>query len=89
MRSKTTRKFRDALAALPVDVRERANEAYALFRVNPHHPSLRFKKVHTTLPIFSAQITRDYRAVGIIDANIIVWFWIGTHAKYERLLGSL
>lgn len=89
MESKVTRKFRDLLAALPVDIRERADEAYALFSVNPQHPSLRFKKVHATLPVFSARVTRDYRSVGVVEGEVIVWFWIGSHADYERLLDGL
>lgn len=89
MESRTTRKFRDMLAALPVDIRERADEAYSLFRQNPNHPSLRYKKVHTTLPVYSARITRGYRAFGVLEKEAIVWFWIGSHTAYEHLLNSL
>jgi hypothetical protein len=89
MESTTTRQFRDALSALPTDIQKRAREAYGLFRKNPRHPSLRFKKVHSTLPVYSARITLEYRAVGVIKDYVIVWFWIGSHADYERLLSSL
>lgn len=57
-----------------------------LFRDDPNHPSLRFKPVHSTQPIFSVRISRGYRAVGVRSSDEIVWFWIGTHAAYERLL---
>jgi hypothetical protein len=30
-----------------------------------------------------------HRALGIVDDDIIVWFWIGTHAEYDRLLRTL
>ncbi len=89
MDSTTTRQFRDALAKLPKEVQDRAYESYALFKRDHSHPSLRFKKVHTTLPVYSARVTRDCRAVGIFKDNLIVWFWIGTHADYERVLASL
>lgn len=89
MESKTTRRFRDALAALPRNVQRRANEAYKLFQENPRHPSLQFKKVHSTLPAYSVRITDDYRTVGLLDEGVIVWFWIGSHADYDRLLASL
>ena len=88
MESKTTQRFRDALSGLPVEVRKRAREAYLLFKHDRTHPSLRFKKVHSTLPIYSARVTRDYRAVGIFESDLMVWFWIGSHADYERLLAS-
>ena len=89
MESKTTRQFRDALNSLPTDIQKRARATYSLFRENPNHPSLRFKKVHATEPVYSARVTLDYRAVGMIQDDVIIWFWIGTHADYERLLGSL
>jgi hypothetical protein len=31
----------------------------------------------------------DYRAVGALDGNNMVWFWVCPHADYERLIGSL
>ncbi len=32
-----------------------------MFRQDSNHPSLRFKKVHSTLPVYSARVTADYR----------------------------
>ncbi len=89
MNSRRTRKFRDALAALPSSVRKQAADAYRRFRVNPHNPGLHFKKVHPTRPLYSARVNDDYRVVGEMRSNGIVWFWIGKHEAYERLLRSL
>ncbi len=89
MNSHTTERFRRALAALPTDIRQQAREAYRLFRDNPLHPGLRFRQVHPTLPVYSARINVEYRAVGIRTDNTIVWFWIGKHSEYERLLRNL
>ncbi len=86
MNSKTTSSFRDMLATLPRQVRRSARETYMLFNLNPNHPSLQFKKVHNTRPIYSVRINVDYRAVGEIDGNDIIWFWIGPHREYEKLL---
>ncbi len=86
MISKTTRLFRQALMRLPKDVRQQAKEAYTLFNQNPNHPGLRFKRVHTTEPIYSARINIGYRAIGVVDGEEIVWFWIGPHAEYDKLL---
>lgn len=77
------------LAALPLNIRKQAAVAYRRFRDNPSHPSLHFKKVHPQLPIFSARINDDYRAVGQIRSDGIVWFWIGKHEEYDRLLKEL
>jgi hypothetical protein len=89
MNSRTTRAFRRELAKLPANVRRQATTAYGWFRTNPNHPGLHFKKVHPSLPIYSARINDDYRAVGQMRSNGMVWFWIGKHEEYERLLKSL
>ena len=88
-KSYTTERFRRALAKLPASVRQQAREAYRLFKQNPQHPSLRFKPVHDTLPTYSARVNLNYRVLGTLDGNEIVWFWIGPHDQYERLLKQL
>ena len=50
--------------ALPEQVRHQARQAYSLFQQDPHHPSLRFRQVHPTRPIFSARVGLHHRAVG-------------------------
>ena len=74
---------------LPESVRQQARQAYSLFQQAPHHPSLRFRKVHPTRPIFSARIGLHYRAVGIREDNDLFWFWIGPHAEYDHLLSQI
>ena len=88
MRSKTTREFRKAFARLPRRIQAQSREAFKLFLQDPQHPSLRFKKVHSTRSIFSVRITIDYRALGIREGEFLVWFWIGNHEDYERLLSK-
>lgn len=89
MTSHTTEAFHEALAKLPKEIRQRARIAYRQFLADPRHRSLQFKKVHSTRPIYSARVTDDYRVVGLLDGDDIVWFWIGKHEIYERLLKSL
>lgn len=89
MNSRTTRRFRELLAALPAHVRQQAREAYRLFQQNPAHPGLRFKQVHADPPIYSARVGIGYRAVGVFDGNTVVWYWIGSHADYDKLLAQL
>jgi len=86
MIGRTTRASRELLPCLPVEVRRRAHDAYARFRDDPQHPGVRFKKVHATQPIYSVRVDLEYRAVGIMDGEVIVWFWIGSHADYDELL---
>ncbi|MDQ3261698.1 MAG: hypothetical protein M3Q00_13115 [Pseudomonadota bacterium] len=54
---------------MPKPIQEKARNAYDLWSNNPRHPSLRFKKVHIKLPIYSVRIDIDWRAVGILDGD--------------------
>jgi hypothetical protein len=89
VRSRTTQRFRALRDSLPKPIQEKAQAAYELWSANPHHPSLRFKKVHVKLPIYSVRIDIDWRAVGVLEGDTVVWFWIGPHAEYEQLLRVL
>lgn len=60
-----------------------------MWSTDPAHPSLRFKKVHATRPIYSVRIDLDWRAVGVLNGDTVVWFWIGPHPEYEKLLRGL
>ncbi|MGD8780797.1 MAG: hypothetical protein PVH88_17765 [Ignavibacteria bacterium] len=86
MKSKTTVKFWDCYKALPADVKKKAKEVYTLFLNDPWYPSIHFKRVHSSLPIYSVRITKDYRAVGILENAKIIWFWVGSHSDYDKLL---
>ena len=86
MNSRTTQRFREAFARLPRSVQRQARGAYQLFQENPQHPSLWFKPVHPNRPIYSVRISRDYRALGVREGNEIIWFWIGSHAEYDRIV---
>ena len=89
MKSRTTARFRRAFARLPNSVQRQARQAYRRFKENPLHPGLRFKRVHSQLPVYSVRIGKGYRAVGLREGDEVVWFWIGSHDDYERLLAQL
>ncbi|MFH0899139.1 MAG: hypothetical protein V2A73_00780 [Pseudomonadota bacterium] len=88
MKSHVNQRFREAFSRLPDHVRRHAMEAYKLFQENPGHAGLQFKRVHPTRPIYSARITMGYRALGVRDGEEIVWFWIGSHADYDRMISQ-
>jgi hypothetical protein len=70
-------------ATLPAPVRELADRAFALLKENPKHPSLHLKKVGR---FWSVRVGRRYRAVGVDAPDGLLWFWIGTHAGYDRFV---
>ncbi len=84
MKSKAVGSFWDSYNQLPQEIQEQALKQYGLWLENPQHPSLRFKKVGADF--WSVRITDDYRAVGIRDGETVLWFFIGSHADYNRVL---
>jgi hypothetical protein len=54
MQSQATRRFRRLLSGLPIDVQRAARRSYRLFRSNPAHPGLQFKKLEGEDNIYSA-----------------------------------
>ena len=86
MRSFTQRSFWRAYRRLPAQVRRQARESYRLFTLDPSHPSLDFKRVSRRRPVYSVRVSIGCRALGVLDDGDIVWFWIGPHDEYDRLL---
>ena len=86
MRSFASRSFWDAYRRLPSHVRKQAQDSYRFFILNPQHPSLDFKRVSQRRPVYSIRVSIDYRALGVLEQDEIVWFWIGPHHQYDKLL---
>ena len=86
MQSRTTRKFWRLFGDLPPDVQEDARRAYRLFENNPLHPGLQFKKLEGEDSLYSARIGLAYRALAVMKKDALVWFWIGDHDEYDRLI---
>ena len=53
------------------------------YKENPKHPSLHFKKINN---YFSVRANIQYRALGVEVENGVLWFWIGSHSDYDKLL---
>lgn len=66
------------------DVRQSARKAYHLWANNLFHPSLHFKCINSQEDIWAVRVTRGYRALGVLEADTVTWFWIGSHDDYER-----
>jgi mRNA-degrading endonuclease RelE of RelBE toxin-antitoxin system len=89
MKSSVTKTFQKQLRQLPLSIQKQATKVYKLWRKDPYHNSLQFKRVSQRQPIYSVRITINYRVLGLLDANHIYWFWIGTHDEYDQLLKRL
>lgn len=75
--------FWKAYEALPAGVRKIADKNYQLLKVDPRHPSLHLKKAGW---YWSVHVGLKYRALALDVDDGVLWFWIGTHAEYDRLV---
>ena len=86
MNHRTLPRFWEHYRQLPKEIRELADKNFDLLKSNPHHPSLHFKKVDPVKNLWSVRIGLQYRALGVEKPDSILWFWIGTHAEYDKML---
>jgi hypothetical protein len=70
--------------ALPIEVQQLADRCFALMNANPRHPSIHLKHVGE---FWSARVGLHWRAVGVDDEGGVSWFWIGSHAEYDKIIG--
>ena len=82
-----SKRFWSCYDALPAEVRALADKNFALLKADPSHPSLQFKSVGGG-KLYSARVGLHYRALGLPRDDGAHWFWIGTHADYDRLIGA-
>ena len=85
MRHRANPKFWRFYEQLPTDIQRLADENHELLKADPWHPSLHFKKVGR---MWSARVGIHYRAVAVEDGPDMVWFWIGHHSEYERIIAG-
>lgn len=89
MKSSTTERFRKELQKLPERTQRQAKEAYELFLQDPFHRSLEFKRIRQTRPIYSVRVGIGNRALGVRNEDQIVWYWIGSHEEYDKLISQM
>ncbi|MGL4498413.1 MAG: hypothetical protein ACRCU2_05060 [Planktothrix sp.] len=90
MKSELTDGFIQQFANLPERVKKTARKNYKLWKQNPSHPSLEFKNLNTTEPVYSVRVGVGWRAVGVMkNSDTIIRFWIGSHSDYDKLLKNL
>lgn len=93
MISRTAKSFWRYFDSLPREIQRQALRAYVLWRTNPRHPSLHFKCISEKHAAYSVRIGIHWRVVGYRDSGkdgeIFTWFWIGSHADYDKVISAL
>ena len=84
MRHFASPEFWESYRKLPDPVRKLADKNFDLLKNYPQHPSLHFKKVDH---FFSARVGLSYRVLGVEVEDGVLWFWIGSHTDYDKIVG--
>ncbi len=69
---------------LPALIQELADKNFRLLKANPRHPSLHFKKIGRYR---SVRVGIYYCALAVEVTDGLLWFWIGSHSDYDKILG--
>jgi hypothetical protein len=83
---RTSSRFWILLENLPEGVRTAARKNFEILKYNPSHPSLHFKKVGN---LWSVRVGLHHRALATQNDADYIWFWIGSHDEYDRLIERL
>ena len=83
LKHRATKAFWKLYGELSPDLQRLARKQYLLLRQNPQHPSLRFKPV---AKLWSVRVNDDYRALAVKREDSYVWFYIGPHSEYDKIL---
>jgi hypothetical protein len=86
LKSHLTNNFLECFRRLPNHIKRSARHSYQLWKNDANHPSLQFKKVGRKHEAYSVRVGIGWRALGVRDKDVIIWFWIGSHPDYERLI---
>ncbi len=68
---------------LPVNIQKLADQNYNRLKSNPRHPALHFKKIGEYR---SVRVGLHYRALAVEIPGGFLWFWIGAHDEYQRMI---
>lgn len=82
--NKTTKEFWKSYEKLPKSIQESADKQFKLFKQDPTNPGINFEKLTGYDNLYSARVTKQYRAYGTMDGSTITWQFINPH-DYKAL----
>lgn len=84
MKSIGTPEFWRMYHRLSAPVQEQVQKACSLFQKNPKHPGLSLERLRCDPQSWSVRITKNFRAVGTMQGDAMIWYWIGNHRDFDR-----
>ena len=75
--------FWNSYRKLTKKIQQLASKNFELLKKDPDHPSLHLKRVRK---YWSARVGIKHRALGVEVDGGVLWFWVGSHAQYDKLI---
>lgn len=88
MKSQTIPSFWKAYSKLSEIDKSFAKKAFHLWKQDPTHPSLQFKRINRENNLWSVRISKSHRAIALRDGETATWIWIGNHDDFASFFGS-
>jgi hypothetical protein len=92
-RNVRTKVYKDRLEHLGDRIAKLAEDAFGVFLKDPESPILNNHPLHDTHRgqhrngSRAVSVTLRYRAIYVVDGDVNVWYWIGTHEDYNNFTG--
>lgn len=88
VRSIANQKFWKWYAKMPAQIQQAAKDTFNTWKADPWQSNLQFKKTYAPGDVWSCRIgNTGYRALAIRkSSDTWEWFWIGSHADYDKIL---
>jgi hypothetical protein len=89
-----TKSYRDRLNQLPEAIVKLAERAFEVFLRDPLAPALHNHELEDSgkgqhrSGSRSVYVNLRYRAIYVVDDNVNVWYWIGSHEDYNNFTGA-
>ena len=71
---------------MPKEIQELAEKKFALFRADPFHSALGFAQKGA---VWTVDVGLHFRAIAWREGSSLVWFWIGSHEGYNKLMSRI
>ena len=85
MRYFASASFWEAYNKLPSKTQKLADKNFKLLKKDTQHPSIHLKKVKK---YWSARVGIKYRALAVEIEDGLLWFWVGKHDDYDKLINN-
>ncbi len=79
-----TKPFKADYKGLPEEIKKWVKKQLRILKQNPHHPSLRIKKMEDPRDIWEGRITRSHRFTFQIKGRLYILRRIGSHDMLRR-----